>query len=177
LIVARHNDPTVLLPHLAERVLSSLVETQETSASSLAARLRTPLEEILNQLSWLADQGLVRQTGESPKAPHYAMTEGGASHPQYRPDVTKARPVSLPVRSDRVREVLSYLANHGPARIVHLRDALDISHGSINALAQYLKRKGLIRKIDDSREAPFELTTEGLNTQRAMIQRSGAERA
>jgi len=70
LIVARHDDPTVLLPYSGELVLSSLMETEETSASSLATRLRTPLEEILNQLSWLADQGLVRQTGESPKGPH-----------------------------------------------------------------------------------------------------------
>ena len=79
------------------------------------------------------------------------------------------------MRSDRVYQVLSHLADHGPARIRDLRDALDIQHTSINALALYLKRKRLIRKAGEGWEAPYELTTEGLETQRAMVRRSNEE--
>ena len=141
---------------LFKRTNPPLWGKRKTTGPSVAFRLRVLLPEVLNQLSWLADQGLVRQTGKfPPRGPHYALTEAGASHPEYRPDATKARPVPLPVRSDRVREVLSYLADHGPARIRDLRDRLNIPHNSINALVQYLKRKGLIRKVDDSYESPL----------------------
>jgi DNA-binding IclR family transcriptional regulator len=166
LIVARREDPSVLLSYSGERVLSSLPRTEETTASYVAVDVGMPLADVLDHLSLLADQNLVRQTGRSTSQPHYSLTEAGASHPQYRTDATKARPAPLPVRSDRVREVLSHLAENGPARIRDLRDTLHIQHTSINALAQYLKRKGLIRKIDESREAPFELTAQGLDTQR-----------
>ena len=42
LIVARHEDPSVLLSYSEERVLSSLPQTEETTASSVAAALRCP---------------------------------------------------------------------------------------------------------------------------------------
>jgi DNA-binding IclR family transcriptional regulator len=67
---------------------------------------------------------------------------------------------------------LSHLAEHGPARIRDLRDALAIPHDSANALMQYLKRIGLIRKTGDALTAPLELTPQGLETQQAMIRRS-----
>jgi Mn-dependent DtxR family transcriptional regulator len=64
---------------------------------------------------------------------------------------------------------------HGPARIRDLGEALHIPHDSANALMQYLKRKGLIHKTADHLTAPLELTTQGLETQRAMDRRRNKE--
>jgi DNA-binding IclR family transcriptional regulator len=171
LIVARHDDPSVLLSCARERVLSSLPQTEETTAPYVASDLGMPPADVMNHLSRLADQGLVRGTGRSRRGAHFILTEAGATHPQYRSDATKARRVPLAVRSDRVRQVLSHLADHGPARIRDLRDALHIPHASANALMQYLKRKGLVRKMADDLTAPLELTAQGLQTQQAMVRR------
>jgi hypothetical protein len=48
---------------------------------------------------------------------------------------------------------------------------LAIPHNSANALMQYLKRIGLIRKTGDALTAPLDLTTQGLQTQQAMVRR------
>jgi len=171
LIVARREDPSVLLTYSEERVLSSLHQTEETTASSVAADLKMLLADVMKLLISLRDKGLVRETGQSRRGVHYSLTEAGAVHVQYRSDAKKARPVPLAVRSDRVRQVLSHLAEHGPARIRDLREALHIPHDSANALMQYLKRKGLIHKTADHLTAPLELTTQGLETQQAMDRR------
>jgi len=176
-IIARQDDSSLLLSSSEERVLSSLSQTDVTPASYVATDLRMPLRRVLDRLSRLVDHGLVREAGRSWAGAQYSLTEAGATHPQCRPDATKARPAPLPVRSDRVREVLSHLADHGPARIRDLRDQLHISHSSINGLVQYLKRKGLIQKIADHHEAPFELTTTGWETHGAMTRRRVKERA
>jgi DNA-binding MarR family transcriptional regulator len=175
LIVARREDPSVLLTYLEERVLSSLHQTEETTALCVAAALEVPLADMMKLLTSLNDKGLVRETGQSRRGVHYSLTEAGAAHVQYRSDAKKARPVPLAVRSDRVRQVLSHLAEHGPARIRDLREALHIPHDSANALMQYLKRKGLIHKTADYLTAPLELTTQGLETQRAMDRRRNEE--
>jgi DNA-binding IclR family transcriptional regulator len=171
LIVARHGDPSVLLSYAGERVLSSLPQTEETTASYVASDLGMPLADVMNHLSLIEGQGLVRGTGQSQRGAHFILTEAGAAHPQYRTEAMKARLVPLAVRSDRVRQVLSHLADHGPARIRDLRDALHIPHASANALMQYLKRKGLVRKMADDRTAPLKLTAQGLQTQQAMVRR------
>ena len=173
LIVARAEDPSLLLPYAAERVLSSLHPDEATLASYVASDLGKTLAEVTDRLAWLTDQGLVRENGRSRRGAHWALTEAGAAHPQYRSAATKARLVPLPVKSDRVRQVLSHLADHGPARIRDLRDALHIQQTSINALIQYLKRKGLVRKTADDQMAPLELTPQGLETQQAMVRRAG----
>jgi len=175
LIVARREDPSVLLTYSGERVLSSLHQTEETTASSVATDLKMPLADVMKLLISLRDKGLVRETGQSRRGVHYSLTEAGAVHVQYRSDAKKARPVPLAVRSDRVRQVLSHLAEHGPARIRDLREALHIPHDSANALMQYLKRKGLIHKTADHLTAPLELTTQGLKTQQAMDRRKNEE--
>ena len=172
LIVARPEDPSVLLSYPEERILSSLPQTEETTASFVAAALKVTRADVMKLLTLLGDKGLVRETGQSGRGVHYALTEAGAAHVQYRSEARKARPVPLAVRSDRVRQVLSHLAEHGPARIRDLRDALAIPHDSANALMQYLKRIGLIRKTGDALTAPLDLTTQGLETQQAMVRRS-----
>src|SRR3954466_8299214 len=172
LIVARSEDRSVLLSYPEERILSSLPQTEETTASSVAGAVEVTRADVMKLLTLLGDKGLVRETGQSGRGVHYALTGSGAAHVQYRSEAKKARPVPLAVRSDRVRQVLSHLAEHGPARIRDLRDALAIPHNSANALMQYLKRIGLIRKTGDALTAPLDLTTQGLETQQAMVRRS-----
>jgi DNA-binding IclR family transcriptional regulator len=155
----------------SETIFSGVERLRHAPAPYVASDLGMPLADVMNHLSLLADQGLVRGTGQFRRGAHFILTEAGAAHPQYRSEATKARLVPLAVRSDRVRQVLSHLADHGPARIRDLRDALAIPHDSANALMQYLKRIGLIRKTADALTAPLDLTTQGLQTQQAMVRR------
>ena len=78
LIVARREDPSVLLTYSEERVLSSLHQTEETTTSSVAADLKMPLADVMKLLISLRDKGLVRETGQSRKGVHYSLTEAGA---------------------------------------------------------------------------------------------------
>ena len=75
------------------------------------------------------------------------------------------------VRSDRVFRVLSLIADRSEVRIMEVRDALSIPHNSMNALMQYLKRRGLVRKANPDLTASYELTTEGCDTLGEMIRR------
>jgi len=74
----------------------------------------------------------------------------------------------LPVKSDRVRLVLAHLAEHGPTRTHHIGMALGIPRAFINALMQYLNRKGLVRKSGTDLHAPHEITAVGGATLRDM---------
>ncbi len=60
--------------------------------------------------------------------------------------------------------VLSHLADRGEARIRDVRDALAIAHTSINALMQYLKRKGLVHKAAGDPDGGYALTPHGRAT-------------
>jgi Mn-dependent DtxR family transcriptional regulator len=170
-IIARDEDPAVLLSYREERVLSCLRFGEETTAPLIAAALHMPLPDVMEYLTALNNDGFVQGVEESRKGVHWCLTEDGAGHPQYRPEAKKARPVPLPVRSDRVADLLSLLATHGPARMPELRDALCIPNASANALMQYLKRKGLIRKAAKSLTAPYVLTELGIKTQQLMHRR------
>jgi DNA-binding MarR family transcriptional regulator len=170
-IIARDEDPTVLLWYREERVLSCIPFGEETTAPLIAAALHMPLADVARYLSALSTHDLVRGVEQPRRGVHWCLTNDGAGHPQYRPEAKKARPVPLPVRSDRVAELLSLLATHGPARMPELRDALCIPNASANALMQYLKRKGLIRKAANSLTAPYVLTELGIKTQQAMHRR------
>src|SRR3954447_12434457 len=65
LIVARHEDPSVLLSYSGERVLSSLPQTEETTASSVAGAVEVPRADVMKLLTLLGDKGLVRETTSS----------------------------------------------------------------------------------------------------------------
>lgn len=175
LIVARREDPSVLLSYPEERVLSSLPQAEETTPSLVAAALSMSQSDVAGHLASLCRKGLAHEAGQSKRGTHYRLTEAGAIHVQRRADAKMARTVPLAVRSDRVRQVLSHLAEQGPSRMRDLRDALRIPNDSANALMQYLKRKGLIRKAEKSLRAPFELTRHGLETQQALNRRLGEE--
>jgi hypothetical protein len=52
---------------------------------------------------------------------------------------------------------------------------LAIPHDSANALMQYLKRIGLVRKTGDALTAPLDLTIQGLETHQALVRRSSPD--
>ena len=53
LIVARREDPSVLLSYPEERVLSSLPRADETTPSLVATALQMPLSDVVNHLASL----------------------------------------------------------------------------------------------------------------------------
>jgi Mn-dependent DtxR family transcriptional regulator len=170
-IVARSDDPALLLTHDEERILSALPGDAATTVPRLAAGARMPSARATNAVDHVYEKGLVEEAGSSRGYTLYRLTAEGRAHIQRRALARRAEPAPLKVKSDRVRSVLSYLAERGRARIKDVRDALDISQASTNALMQYLKRIGLVKKVSSELSAPYELTTEGRDILREMFRR------
>jgi Mn-dependent DtxR family transcriptional regulator len=59
-------------------------------------------------------------------------------------------------------------------RIKDISDSLQLPPQSTNALVQYLKRKELVQKTDESLSAPYALTSFGRSTLAEMEQRRAA---
>jgi DNA-binding IclR family transcriptional regulator len=87
---------------------------------------------------------------------------------------TVVKPARLPVHSERILAVLSAISNAGAMRIKAICDTLRLPHQSTNALIQYLKRKDLVRKTDETLGAPYTLTSFGRVTLAEMEQRRAA---
>jgi DNA-binding MarR family transcriptional regulator len=170
-VVARSDDISLLLTQDEERILSVLPDDAATTAPRLAAGAHMQSARAKTVVGHLREKGLIEAAGSSRGRTLYRLAAEGRAHFQRRASARRAEPLPLKVRSDRVRTVLSYLAERGEARIKDVRDALAISQTSINALMQYLKRKGLVRKTRSEMSAPYELTTEGRDTLREMFQR------
>ena len=173
LVVARSDDPSVLLTRDEERILSALPDDAATSAIRLRQRARMPASRMRDGLVRLHEKGLVEQTGWDRGQALYRLSPEGRRHFQRRASARRAEPTPLKVKSDRVRDVLSYIAEQGEARIRDVRDALGVPQASMNALMQYLKRRGLVRKVSGDLSAPYELTREGNDTLAEMFRRSG----
>jgi DNA-binding MarR family transcriptional regulator len=169
--VARSDDPSLLLTRDEERILSVLPDDAATTVPRLAARAHMLSRRATNVVGHLYEKGLVEEVGSSRGQTLYRLAAEGRAHFQRRASARRAEPAPLKVKSDRVRSVLSYLAERGEARIKDVRDALGISHASMNALMQYLKRRGLVRKVSHKLSAPYELTTEGRDILREMCRR------
>ncbi len=170
-IVARSDDPTILLNWHDERLLSVLPDEEPTSVSKITVATSWAAARVPVVLDRLCEKGLIEEVGESRGSVLYRVTSEGAAHPQRREGVTRAELPPLMVRSDRSFRVLSFIAERSEVRIMEIRDALGIPHSSMNAFMQYLKRRGLVRKVKPERNAPYELTTEGSDTLREMIRR------
>ncbi len=170
-IVARSDDPALLLTHDEERILSALPDEAATTVARLAAGTRMLSARATNAVDHVYEKGLVEEAGSSRGHTLYRLAAEGRPHFQRRASARRAEPAPLKVKSDRVRSVLSYLAERKGARIKEVRDALGISQASMNALMQYLKRIGLVRKISCELTAPYELTTEGRDILREMCRR------
>ena len=91
----------------------------------------------------------------------YRLTAHGKDHFQRDETARAIDPGPLEVRSDRVYSVLSCLAEHRQMRTRDLGELLDVPRHSMNALMQYLKRKGLVEKTGDAMFAPYMLAQKG----------------
>jgi MarR family len=145
-IVMRAGDKTPLLSHEEERVLSAIPRDYATNAAKIriAARMReNKVQQILNSLTI---GGLVEAFHGLRGKREYRITAAGLTHPQRSHSGRRAQAPRLPVESDRVRNVLSAILRAGALRIRDVINVLEISRQSMNALMQYLKRKGLVEK-------------------------------
>ncbi len=170
-IIARSDDPTMLLNWQEERLLSVLPDEEPTSVSKITVATSWAAARVPVVLDRLCGKGLIEEVGESRGSVLYRVTSEGAAHPQRRESFARAELPPLMVRSDRSFRVLSFIAERSEVRIMEIRDALGIPHSSMNAFMQYLKRRGLVRKVKPERNAPYELTTEGGDTLGEMIRR------
>ena len=170
-LVARADDPTRLLRLGEEKALSAIPEKTGTTVGHLARRARRPASALGASVDRLVTAGLVHVSGEGDRA-HLRLTPVGVEHPQRDPSARRADAPALPVKSDRVRSVLDHLADNGPARTMSVGQALGIERFSMNALMQYLKRRGLVRKAGASLTAPHELTEEGRRVREEMGRRA-----
>ena len=168
-IVARSDDPSVLLTRDEDRVLSALPDEATTGLTRLAAAIHMPTTQIQDALARLCELGLVEDAATRRGKTLYRLTSAGGEHFQRRNRARRAKPALPVVKSNRVRHVLSYLSGQGEARIKDVRDALGIAPASMNALMQYLKRKRLVTKVDDEPRTPYELTDEGREALAEMI--------
>jgi DNA-binding IclR family transcriptional regulator len=173
--VLRADDDTRLISQIEERVLSALPGDHATTVPRLRARARLPNDRLEETLRKLVEAGLAEPAGEYGGRALYRATAAGVAHPQNRGDLLVAAPPHLPVRSNRVRSVLSAIDRAGAMRILEIRDALHLPQQVINSGMQYLKRKGLVRKAGEYFDDPYVLTDFGRVTL-AELERPGQMR-
>jgi Mn-dependent DtxR family transcriptional regulator len=70
--------------------------------------------------------------------------------------------------------VAEFIRDARSLRIRDLKNALKIPQPSINALMQYLKRKGLVQKTSQEQAAPYSLTDKGFDALTEMARRHAA---
>jgi DNA-binding IclR family transcriptional regulator len=160
-LVMRAEDEMPLLTREEERVLSAIPGAHSTDALQIRRRTRLAADQVETALERLVGSGFVEAVGEFNGAALFRAAAAGLAHPQRGTDSPKAEPPRPPVRSDRVRAVLSAIENAGALRIRDVRDRLRLPWKSTNGLAQYLKRKGLIRKTGELFDDPYALTVLG----------------
>jgi DNA-binding IclR family transcriptional regulator len=174
LIVAHSDDETLLLSRDEERVLSRMPEAYATDATKIKAATGLPTQRARRTLERLVNKSLIATLDGFKGDTVYRITAAGLQHPQRHRQVRRAKPPRLPVESDRIRAVLSTMREAGSLRIKELRDALNIPQNSINALMQYLKRKGLVQKTGWALFAPYALTDQGRQALAEMMRRQAA---
>ena len=175
-VVARKNDLSLLLRHDQERVLSRFPESGATTLRKIAALVRIPAAGVGSIAGTLCEAGLIETAGMMEGAALYRLTKAGASHWQRSSTVCRAKaapPVPLPFRSDRVHDVLRYIQTQGAANAKAITGALAVPYSSLNALMQYLKRRGMIRNASAAGRAAYVLTVDGERTLAAMQQCTG----
>ena len=172
-LVARADDPTYMLRYDVEKVLSAFPDNAATTIKLVGKRVRLSSDAISEIVDELIAHGLVEDCGGMGGDPLFQLTVEGAAHLQRDPSKKRAASQHLPVKSDRVRSVLDYLTEKGPARAAKLAQDLKIERQSMNALMQYLKRRGLAKKAGAALHAPHEITIEGRRVREEMMRRAG----
>lgn len=171
-IIALNHDMSLLLRLEQERLLNRFPDAEATTLSRIVNLGHSSRAKIAAVADSLCEAGLIEQAGLSSHGELYRLTPAGAGHWQRSAKVIRADappPPALPVRSDRVRCVLSDVASHEPTRTRDIGQRLGIPQPSINALMQCLKRKHLVRNETDARWAPYVLTSEGRDTLAGML--------
>jgi DNA-binding MarR family transcriptional regulator len=163
-LVALQGDPSPLLRQDQERVLSSLPQSALATLGKIAGAAGMRIPRTAPILEALREAGLIEAVETLNHARLYRLTQAGASHWQRRPRRRRAAappPPPLPVRSARVCDVLRFMQAHQPTAGRDLAKALGLPHASLNALMQYLKRKGVIRNVSAAPREPYILTAYG----------------
>ncbi len=173
-IVSRQDDQTPLLSRDEERVLSAIPREYATNLRKIGMAARLGVNRARQILARLLANGLVERLDGLLGEPVYQITAAGEQHPQGGKPSNRAEAPPLPVRSERVRTVLSTILNSGSMRIRDVTETLKISPDSVNALMQYLKRKALVEKVSLELHAPYALTDKGHRTLAEMTRRQAA---
>ncbi len=160
-LVARIDDPTILLTRDEERALSAMPDHYPTNAARIRTTTALSADRERAALASLKAADLITDSPDASGERRYRLTAAGSAHPQRNPSARRAKPLRLKVESDRVLAVLSHIAESGEARIKDIGYALELPYFSTNALLQYLKRKGLVQKVEGVVNAPYRMTGEG----------------
>lgn len=173
-VVARIDDDTPLLSLPEERVLSAIPNDCATSIAQIRLAARLSERRVRQILNRLIELHFIRPELGLDDGAVYALTAAGSAHPQRSPRAREAKLPPLPFRSDRVLSVLSAIHELRAVRIKDLGDRLRIPQDSMRALMQYLKRKEMVRKENQSNKAPYSLTEKGMRTLSEMTRRLAA---
>jgi predicted transcriptional regulator len=173
-IVSRQDDQTPLLSRDEERVLSAIPREYATNLRKIGIAARLAENGARQILARLLANGLVETLDGLRGEAVYKITAAGQQHPQRGEPSNRAEAPPLPVRSERVRTVLSTILSSGSLRIRDVTEALKIPPDSVNALMQYLKRKALVQKTSLELQAPYALTDKGHRTLAEMTRRQAA---
>jgi len=173
-LVIRADDNTHFLSPAEERVLSAIPHDYVTNATKIRLAARVGEDSLHDYLAKLVRLNLV-QASEGLRGEHvYRVTPAGFNHPQRIQSARRAEEPRLPVESERVHKVLSVISSFGELRIKDVRNLLQIPQLSINALMQYLKRKGLVAKTGLALADPYALTPAGYSALAEMERRQAA---
>jgi DNA-binding IclR family transcriptional regulator len=172
--VARANDNTPLLSRDEQRVLSAIPREYATDATKIRLASGVPDGKVYQILEQLLVRSFIEVCNGPWEQRIYCLTGAGLKHPQYGQSSRRAQELRLPVESDRIRNVLSAILDFGELRIKDVTNALNLPRQSMNALMQYLKRRGLVKKSGHARDAPYSLTAEGVAALAEMTRRQAA---
>jgi Mn-dependent DtxR family transcriptional regulator/predicted transcriptional regulator len=173
-MVMRAGDKTRLLSRDQERVLSAIPREYVTDAKQIRLAARLPADTVEKILEGLITAKLVEASAGPRGDQVYRLTSAGLSHPQRTRSARQAQELRLPVESERVRNVLSAIADAGVLRATDMAKLLQIPRPSLNALMQYFKRKHLVQKVGRDLHAPYSLTEMGHATLAEMTRRQAA---
>ena len=179
-VIARKDDPSLLLSMEQERLLNRFPDAEATRLSRIANLGHIPLGRIARIADALCAVELIETIGAAAGSALYRLTAAGAAHWQRSAGVIRAEPPPappLPVRSDRVHSVLADLESHGPTRTCDIGQRLGIAFQSLNALMQSLKRRRLVQNETGAWRAPYVLTDEGRKTLAALRRQEEAAKS
>ena len=173
-MVMRAGDKTRLLSRDQERVLSAIPRDYVTDATKIRLAAHLPEDRVEKILESLIMAKLIETSVGFRGNQVYRLTSAGLNHPQRVRSARHAQELRLPVESERVRNVLSAIADAGALRARDVAKLLQIPRQSLNALMQYFKRKRLVQKVGQDLHAPYSLTEMGHTALAEMTRRQAA---